>query len=231
MLWRYAAQFITTVFFDAVGGELKLKAYGARIRISFLVICLRTACDAPDPSQQSEELKLCTLMMTQLSNWSLDLEMCPIDLSQEQGDRLYDTGMEYLLQCQHVLFKWFQIHFVDVYTWHCGVELSCLSKGSARPTRRCTSTFFSVGSCDTRCALRCTCLASVSHKHVLWWTLLSWTHWLLKIPSQSSCVHGRCLPYWSSKAFMGILREQREFLENCRVLDWWWLFCFTTILF
>jgi hypothetical protein len=75
------------------------------------------------------------------------------------------------------------------------------------------------------------CLASVSRKHVLWWTLLSWTHCLLKIPSQSSCVHGRCLPYWSSKAFMEILREQREFLENCRVLDWWWLFCFTTILF
>ena len=133
MLWRYAAQFITTGHFDAVGGELKLKAYGIRIRISVLVICLRTACDAPDPSQQSEELKLCTLMMTQLSNWSLDLEMCPIDLSQEQGDRLYDTGMEYLLQCQHVLFKFFQIRLVDVYTWHCGVELSCLSKGSARP--------------------------------------------------------------------------------------------------
>ena len=111
MLWRYAAQFITTGHFDAVGGELKLEAYGTRIMISFLAICLRTACDARDPSQQSEELKLCTLMMTQLSNWSLDLEMCPIDLSQEQGDRLYDTGMEYLIQWQNVLFKWFQNSF------------------------------------------------------------------------------------------------------------------------
>ena len=99
MLWRYAAQYITTGHFDAAAGELKLKAYGTRIMISFLAICLRTACDARDPSQQSEELRLCTLMMTQLSNWSLDVEMCPIDLSQEQADRLYDTGMEFLIQC------------------------------------------------------------------------------------------------------------------------------------
>ena len=89
--------FITTGHFDAVRGELKLKAYATRIMVTFLAVCLRSACNARDPSEQSVELRLCTLLLTQLSNWSLDVETCPIELTAEQAQRLYDTGMEFLV--------------------------------------------------------------------------------------------------------------------------------------
>lgn len=92
---RYAAQYITSGHFDAVPGELRLKAYGSRIMISFLAICLRTLHNSHD---SSESLLLCSLMMTRLSNWCLDLETCPIELSLEQAQRLYDTGKEPLMQ-------------------------------------------------------------------------------------------------------------------------------------
>lgn len=89
-----------------VPGELRLKAYGSRIMISFLAICLRAVCNARDPSEHTEELRLCTLLMTQLSNWSLDLEMCPIDLSPDQAQRLYETGMEYFGMITKKPFKY-----------------------------------------------------------------------------------------------------------------------------
>ena len=92
---RHAAQFITIGHFDAIPGELRLKAYGTRIMISFLAVCLRSLCEQLDASQQTDELRLCSLMMTQLSNWNLDLENCPIDLTEEQAERLYATGMEH----------------------------------------------------------------------------------------------------------------------------------------
>ena len=63
--------------------------------ISFLAVCLRSLCEQLDASQQTDELRLCSLMMTQLSNWNLDLENCPIDLTEEQAERLYATGMEH----------------------------------------------------------------------------------------------------------------------------------------
>ena len=91
---RYAAQYITCGHFDAVPGELRLKAYGSRIMISFLAICLRALSISHRPS---ESLQLCYLMMTRLSNWCLDLETYPIELSPEQAQHLYDTGKESLM--------------------------------------------------------------------------------------------------------------------------------------
>ena len=61
--------------------------------VTFLAVCLQAVSQRCDPSQQTDELRLCTLMMVQLSNWNLDLETCGIDLSEEEANRLYDTGM------------------------------------------------------------------------------------------------------------------------------------------
>ena len=71
--------------------------HATRIMVTFLAVCLRSACNARDHSERSVELRLCTLLLTQLSIWSLDVEMCPIELTAEQGQRLYDTGMEFLV--------------------------------------------------------------------------------------------------------------------------------------
>ena len=91
---RHAAQFITMGHFDSVVGELRLKAYGTRVMITFLAICLQSLWKRCTPAQRTDELRLCCLMMTQLSNWQLDLEGCPIDLTEEQANRLFRTGME-----------------------------------------------------------------------------------------------------------------------------------------
>lgn len=94
MLLRYAAQHITTGHFDLTGA-LRLEAYGTRVMFSFLALCLHTVSNSQEPAQQSDELKLRTLTMSQSSNWSL--ENCGIDLSEEQAQRLYDTGIAYLI--------------------------------------------------------------------------------------------------------------------------------------
>ena len=125
---RHAAQFITIGYFDAIPGELRLKAYGTRIMISFLAVCLRSLCEQLDASQQTDELRLCSLMMTQLSNWNLDLENCPIDLTEEQAERLYATGMEHpamhsfrvflvISTPEHPALVYIYIIYIIIYVW------------------------------------------------------------------------------------------------------------------
>ena len=64
---------------------------------SFLATCLRALSTSVDVTLHTVELKLCTSLATQVSNWSLDLEQCPVELSWEQACRLYDGGVENLV--------------------------------------------------------------------------------------------------------------------------------------
>ena len=72
--------------------------------ISFLAVCLRKVYNSCQPSEQTTNLKLCTVLMSQLSNWSLDLEMSPIELSRGQAQHLYDTGKAYLVLVARIFF-------------------------------------------------------------------------------------------------------------------------------
>ena len=49
-------------------------------------------------TNEDVELDLCLLLTTKISNWSLDLEQCPIELDLDQSLRLHDLGMESLIK-------------------------------------------------------------------------------------------------------------------------------------
>ena len=57
---------------------------------TFLAVCLRKVWS--DNRNGDVELELCTVLASQVSNWSLDLEQCPIELDFESAQRLHDTG-------------------------------------------------------------------------------------------------------------------------------------------
>jgi len=95
-LMRHAAPNITTGHFDVLPGELRLKAWASRIMVTFLAVCLRHIWTTIDPGLRTVELELCTVLAIQISNWSLDLERCPIELTHDQAERLYDNGMKQL---------------------------------------------------------------------------------------------------------------------------------------
>ena len=80
--------------FDAVPGELRLKAWESRMMTAFLAVCCRTLRSRM--TNEDVELDLCLLLTTQISNWSLDLEQRPIELDLDQSLRLHDSGMESL---------------------------------------------------------------------------------------------------------------------------------------
>lgn len=61
---------------------------------AFLAVCCRTLRSRM--TNEDVELDLCLLLTTQISNWSLDLEQCPIELDLDQSLRLHDSGMESL---------------------------------------------------------------------------------------------------------------------------------------
>ena len=90
---RHTPSYITNGHFDAVPGELRLKAFETRLMTTFLAICLRSVWASVDATQRTVELELCTVLATQASNWSLDMEQCPIDLDFEQASRLYESGV------------------------------------------------------------------------------------------------------------------------------------------
>lgn len=85
---------------------------------TFLAVCLRAAWSSLDASLRTHELQLCTVLATQISNWSLDLEQCPYDLDLEQATRLYDSGLENLAKDK---FQSKQFPFLKEHTvfWLC----------------------------------------------------------------------------------------------------------------
>ena len=70
-----------------------MKAFETRLMTTFLAVCLRSVWSSVDASLRTVELELCTVLATQASNWSLDMEVCPIDLDVEQASRLHDSGV------------------------------------------------------------------------------------------------------------------------------------------
>ena len=93
---RLSLPIITTGHFDAIPGELRLKAWATRVLVAFMAVCLRDVVQRTDASNQTVDLKLATLGCTQIANWSLMLENYPLNLSEEQATNLYDLGMKYL---------------------------------------------------------------------------------------------------------------------------------------
>lgn len=79
-----------------IPGELRLKAWHSRVMVAFLAVCLQQVVAATPPAERSLDLTLIATATLQISNWNLDLENCPIDLDEEQANRLYDDGMQHL---------------------------------------------------------------------------------------------------------------------------------------
>ena len=100
---RLSIPIITTGHFDMAPGELRLKAWHSRVMVAFLAVCLQQVVAATPPAERSLDLTLIATATLQISNWNLDLENCPIDLAEEQANRLYDDGMQHLL----LLLTWF----------------------------------------------------------------------------------------------------------------------------
>ena len=80
-----------------VPGELRLKAWHSRVMVAFLAVCLQQVIAATPPAERSLDLVLIATATLQISNWNLDLENCPIDLAEDQANRLYDDGMQHLV--------------------------------------------------------------------------------------------------------------------------------------
>lgn len=93
---RHGVQRITAAHFDVCPGELRLKARESRMMVSYLAICLRSVWN--DPTKRTFELDMCTALAVKLSNWSLELERCPIELSFEQASHLHALGLESLVK-------------------------------------------------------------------------------------------------------------------------------------
>ena len=101
-LWnRLSIPNITTGHFDEIPGELRLKAWHSRVMVAFLAVCLQQVVVATPEAERTTDLILSAQATLQIANWNLDLEMCPIDLSQEEGDRLYIQGMAILVWTWH----------------------------------------------------------------------------------------------------------------------------------
>jgi hypothetical protein len=90
---RHSPSYITAGHFDAVPGELRLKAFETRLMTTFLAICLRSVWSSVDAARRTADLELCTVLATQASNWSLDMERFPIYLDFEQASRLHESGV------------------------------------------------------------------------------------------------------------------------------------------
>ena len=111
-LWnRLSLPIITTGHFDETSGELRLKAWHTRVMVAFLAVCLQQVVVATPEAERTTDLILSAQATLQIANWNLDLEMCPIDLSQEEGNRLYIQGMAVL-----------------VWTWHRMCDVFCFCK-------------------------------------------------------------------------------------------------------
>ena len=74
--------------------ELSMKAYTTRVFTTYMSVCLRALITSPAFQATADvDLQLICLATQQLSNWMLDLETKPLELSQQQADSLYDAGM------------------------------------------------------------------------------------------------------------------------------------------
>ena len=160
---RLAGPHITTGHFDVIPGELRLKARESRCMTTFLAVCLRALCTSLDEGAHTVELKLCTVLATNLSNWSLELEQCDIDLTYEQALHLHRTGHEWLN-----MFLWYKfsssVSSLDsdpLVGWHTAFWFSQASgcRGLWDFTSPWVYTFWLLVYLDFHCVRNCMCLA------------------------------------------------------------------------
>ena len=100
---RQSQPFITTGMMhlsETSAPELKLKAYHARLMITFLTVCCKAqldeACRGPGGHNADPELVLCFVTCAALSNWHLQLERLPRYLTAAEGCEIYRMGMSFL---------------------------------------------------------------------------------------------------------------------------------------
>ena len=74
--------------------ELKLKAWTNRVMTSFLATCLEQACLKFDEGARPDRLVLASAVCKKLSQWLLEVEVCPRHLTQHQADHLYNLAFE-----------------------------------------------------------------------------------------------------------------------------------------
>ena len=79
--------------------------------VTFLAVCLRHVWSTRDVAARTVDLELCTVLATNVSNWSLYLEQCPIDLTREQALHLHTSGHEKLIRFLSAL--------LFVFVWVC----------------------------------------------------------------------------------------------------------------
>ena len=74
--------------------ELRLKAYASRVFTAFMAVCLQIV--QKQHGNTDMDLNLITVATQQLSTWMLDVEVYPLDLTDEQSDHIYATGFQSL---------------------------------------------------------------------------------------------------------------------------------------
>ena len=76
--------------------ELKLKAYHARIFISFLADCLERNMDNNAAAAADPDFFLSLAAAAGIANWHLELEMARRYLTEDQAEALHRRGMQFL---------------------------------------------------------------------------------------------------------------------------------------
>ena len=77
--------------------ELRLKAYASRVMTAYLAVALKALMENQTGIDQcSQDLRLVTAATVELANWSLLLETFPYDLSHQQAETLFESGMKLL---------------------------------------------------------------------------------------------------------------------------------------
>lgn len=129
---------------------------------TYLSVCLQAVWRRCGAGHRDVELELCTVLGTRISNWSLDLEQCPIELDYVQARRLYDSGVECLTtNLRYLVWNW-----VDyLYGWGVGIFFWMHKSrwGGWRPTSPWACIFSKLGLRASLCVPSCTCLVWNEH--------------------------------------------------------------------
>ena len=89
--------------------ELRLKAYASRVFTAFMAVCLQVV--QRQHGNSGMDLNLITVATQQVSTWMLDVEVYPLDLTDEQSEHIYMLqGFSYLA---------LHIHMLDVTSGFC----------------------------------------------------------------------------------------------------------------
>ena len=88
--------------------ELRLKAYASRVFTAFMAVCLQVV--QRQHGNADMDLNLITVATQQLSTWMLDVEIYPLDLTDEQSEHIYATGFQSLGFAQKHVYIYIYIY-------------------------------------------------------------------------------------------------------------------------